>query len=70
MSDELLKAKLDGLDEKLDRALYLLEGNGDPSKGLVVRVDRLEQRGKLVWSGLGISATALITAFWSKITGK
>ena len=30
--------------KKLDKVVTVLEGNGDPSKGLVVRFDRVEQQ--------------------------
>ncbi len=51
MKDESREAGLPGatakdierLEEKIDRIVVLLSGNGDPSKGLIVRVDRLEQ---------------------------
>ena len=36
-----LEGESEGLNKKLDRVLYLLEGNGTP--GIIVRVDRLEQ---------------------------
>jgi len=36
-----LEGESEVLNKKLDRVLYLLEGNGTP--GLIVRVDRLEQ---------------------------
>ncbi len=32
------------IDQKLDTINLLLNGNGSPEKGLIVRVDRLEQR--------------------------
>lgn len=43
---DLLQARINErfaqMDEKLERLNVILTGNGDPSKGLVVRVDRLE----------------------------
>lgn len=40
---EVLEYKLDLLAEQLNRVEKLLSGNGEPEKGLVVKVDRLEQ---------------------------
>ena len=34
---------LERLDKKLDKLNTLVSGNGEPQKGLIVRVDRLEQ---------------------------
>lgn len=49
----------------------LLTGNGDPSKGMIVRMDRLEQReesrSKLVSIAIGVSGTAILTALWAGI---
>lgn len=41
--DEVL-AKIEGVSEQVKYVRHLLEGNGDPGKGMIVRVDRLEQR--------------------------
>ena len=40
---EEIKIQLDHIGDAIDRMEKLLTGNGDPAKGLVVRVDRLEQ---------------------------
>lgn len=43
--------------ESQRRIETLLTGNGDPSKGMIVRLDRLEQahetQSKLIWSVVG-----------------
>ncbi len=31
------------IEEKLDKVILLLTGNGNPERGIVVRLDRLEQ---------------------------
>ena len=38
--------------ESHDVVKEILMGNGQPSKGLVMRVDRVEQRHKLMWGGV------------------
>lgn len=52
----------------------LLTGNGDPSKGIIVRVDRLEQKGEsTTWwtrAALGGVVGSIITAIWSAISTK
>lgn len=55
MSDrDALVQKLDDMDKKLDRCVIGLYGEPDePEKGMVVRVDRLEQ-----------SKHTIIRAFW------
>lgn len=46
---ELLRSGIDErythIEKKLDKVNDLLNGNGTPEKGLVIRVDRLEQKG-------------------------
>lgn len=58
--------KMNSMDEKMDKVLHALEGNGKP--GLLTRVDRLEQTVKLrtrfswmiVAAALGAIATKLV----------
>ena len=54
--------RLEANTETQKRLCKLLEGNGDPQKGLVVRVDRLEQdhhkKKKWTWAALGTALTA------------
>lgn len=42
VGEGLILHRMDEQDKKLDVLVELLTGNGDPSKGLVVRVDRIE----------------------------
>lgn len=35
---------IERIEAKIDKVLVLLTGNGNPASGLVVRVDRIEQR--------------------------
>jgi hypothetical protein len=50
--------RLEAIDDSLQVMSKLLSGNGDPSKGLCVRVDRLEQSykfsGKLFYGLIGV----------------
>lgn len=59
------KAKLHDIAEDVKTVLKILNGNGDPSKGLVVRVDRLEQsesrRNWLSRSAIGACIVGIIT---------
>lgn len=68
--DPELRKDLDEIKEKLNQLLYIkplvekhetiIHGNGDV--GLVVRVDRIEQRAESHKWLLGISSVALLTA--------
>ena len=49
-------SQLDRVEKKVDKIHAYLAGNGDPSKGLIVRVDRLE--GKQRFRGF-VEKTAL-----------
>lgn len=70
--------RIDRLDlvhrERFERIESLLHGRDDASKGLVVRVDRLEQgeERKKIWTqlSLGAAITALVTAFADLMHGK
>lgn len=77
-SDRLVRVEtsVDSLNEKVDRVLYALEGNGTP--GLKMRVDRLEQReeSRAKWIGMAVTASiggvllALWTGFKVLVTGR
>jgi len=53
------------MEGKLDLAIELLTGNGNPSKGLIVIVDRLREKMKLVWAALIVAIGAAWKAFYS-----
>jgi hypothetical protein len=59
-TDKILSAKVEAIADDVKVIRELLQGNGDPSKGLVVRVDRIEQReqSRKLWSR-GIAAAAI-----------
>jgi len=49
--EEVVKAQLDRIEDDVKVIKELLTGNGDPSKGLIIRVDRLEQaEQRRVWA--------------------
>lgn len=62
------------VEGKLDLLTELLTGNGEPSKGLVVRVDRLEQSEERqrwwVGTAVGSAAAAVFAGAWSVLTGR
>lgn len=41
--ETITQADFERLEKKLDSVLMLLTGNGTPEKGVIVRLDRLEQ---------------------------
>lgn len=50
MQEEILR-QLERFDAKLDQITQFIYGNGEPAKGFVVRVDRLEQfRAIMIWT--------------------
>lgn len=46
MTLEKITTLLEGIDAKVDRMDKILTGNGTPERGLVIRVDRLEQQSR------------------------
>lgn len=59
--------KLDYITAKLDQVHLILTGNGDPCKGLVVRVDRMEQNSAMARWFLGVVIVALVGLFIGQI---
>ncbi|MDB5322214.1 MAG: hypothetical protein JWN40_3845 [Phycisphaerales bacterium] len=66
-----LDAKLDQISEDLVAIKHLVVGNGDPSKGLVLRQDRLEQTvarwSKLIGIAVGAGLLSLVGAFFKLV---
>lgn len=60
------------LSAKLDNIEHILTGNGTPERGVIVRLDRLEQkdasRGRWIMLIGGASLTALAKGIWASIT--
>ncbi len=49
--------QLDRIENKVDKALLLLTGNGDPAKGVIVQLALLTQRAGVVrWAGSAMFA--------------
>lgn len=73
VGEGLILHRMDEQDKKLDTLVELMTGNGDPSKGLVVRVSGLEKDVGYAkfWSGTSVVAVigAAATWAWSKMTG-
>lgn len=67
------KDKVELIYDEVVTIKELLTGNGEPSKGLIVRVDRLEQaeQKRGVWVGAAVVAGvgAAVTTVWAKLTG-
>lgn len=60
ITNEVLAEKIDRLGEDVVVVKELLTGNGEPSKGLVVRVDRLEQvESRRKWTVRAIAGTLM-----------
>ena len=52
--------QLDRIEQKLDKLSLLIEGNGNPGHGLVMKVDRLETRAKRIDRMQGAAITAIV----------
>ena len=67
MSDE--NNQLDRIEQDVRAMHTLLTGNGTPSKGLIVRVDRIEQKAACMSRALwAVSATFLAAITTSIVT--
>jgi len=68
------QTQLDRIEQRVQKIDKLLTGNGDPSKGIIVRLDRLEQteikRSRLV-GALFLGVLLMVaTTIWGKLTSK
>ena len=68
-----MKEQLDRIESEVVAVKHLLTGNGTPERGIIVRVDRLEQSDKTRswWTRTAAAAgvTALVGTCWSVIRG-
>lgn len=69
-----LREMMRAMDAKLDRMLVHVEGvPGDTAKGLLTRVDRIEQRElarqKWTWAAVGLAGSALVAALRAWLSG-
>lgn len=59
---ERVLSEIEDCNVRLSRIEVLLTGNGDPSKGFIVRVDRLERFVKYATTAMSITYTATVGA--------
>ena len=76
-----MNALVEQVDERTKKLDHLLTGNGDPERGVVVRLDRIEQRTLrhdererevrgVAWTALGAGVLAIGGVVWKFITGQ
>jgi len=69
-----MATQLDRIEAKIDKLSLVIQGNGHPSHGLVVKVDRLETRAQRVdriQGGVVLAVVVgFVTAIWAIIRGK
>jgi len=61
--EELLDKKIEPLNERIDMMNRHLTGNGTPERGIIVRLDRIEQRAKVIFWGLAALSAGVISMF-------
>lgn len=61
-----VEERLTVMDEKLDKLIHSVEGNGRP--GLLIRVDRVEQKWKIVVWVLGVVGAAVLVQLVERFT--
>lgn len=61
--EERLENKLNSFSEALNRIEHLLTGNGTPERGILIRIDRLEQRAFDQQKRTGYAVAAACAAF-------
>lgn len=68
-----MRDEFDQLCKDVSYIKHVLTGNGTPERGVIVRLDRIEQteKSRSRWAGAAIVAAigAVVTAAWSKLTG-
>lgn len=68
-----MKTQLDRIEEELKKLNHMVTGNGTPERGIIVRLDRIEQnektRNKYVGAAIVAAIGAAVTTAWSKIVG-
>ncbi len=69
-----MATQLDRIEQKIDKLSLVIQGNGRPSRGLVVKVDRLETRAKRVDRIQGAVVLSVMIGFvgatWAVIRGR
>lgn len=75
-----MSATLEQIDERTSRLDHILTGNGEPDRGLIVRIDRIEQRERgreeranevrtVAYGALGTAVVAAAGFAWKLLTG-
>ena len=70
---EEIRLQVKEIDRKVDRIMEAIYGNGEPEKGFIVRMDRLEQaKTALLWvvSIIGVSVIGIIVRGVAEAMGK
>lgn len=65
-----MEGTVNAIKAKQDQMSLILTGNGKPSEGVVVQLDRVKEKQKLIWFGFFGAIVAVTKAFWNDITGK
>jgi hypothetical protein len=67
----MAESQLDRIERKIGEIHLTLNGPpGESQKGLVVRVDRVEQKQRLVWLAVFGAVVAVVKTFWANLMGK
>jgi hypothetical protein len=60
VTNAVLLERIDNVKETVDKIDKCLYGNDNPGKGLVTRVDRIEQLAKAAWVGIGAGVVVIV----------
>lgn len=67
------KGDVDDIKKQLETVIKLLTGNGNPEKGIIVRLDRVEQwRGQINWGFVLVGGFMILGALkftWDLLIG-
>lgn len=72
MPENVTKEEWDALREDVKKMLTLLTGNGEPERGIIIRLDRIEQwRKQINWGFILVGGAVILNAgqlVWDLIT--
>jgi len=70
---QLLRQEVQALAEEVRKTNHLITGNGTPERGMVVRLDRVEQQHKTVslitWTAASAVIGLIVHAAWTAFSG-
>lgn len=70
---QLLRQEFKNLSEEVRKTNHLITGNGTPERGIIVRLDRVEQQNKTIarisWSAATAVVGLLVHAAWNFFGG-